>query len=109
MKTILKNIDYLVTMNEKRDELEDAFVVVQDGVITDVGTGTPSPGDIEIDLSGRIILPGFVNTHHHFYQSLFRSVKEVASAKLFDWLVFLYERWKNLDNEAIYVSSKVYT
>ena len=107
MKTILKNIDYLVTMNEKRDELEDAFVVVQDGVITDVGTGIPSPGDIEIDLSGRIILPGFVNTHHHFYQSLFRSVKEVASAKLFDWLVFLYEWWKNLDNEAIYVSSKV--
>jgi cytosine/adenosine deaminase-related metal-dependent hydrolase len=69
--------------------------------------GTPPPGDVEIDLAGRIITPGFVNTHHHFYQSLFRSVKEVASAKLFDWLVFLYERWKNLDNEAIYVSSKV--
>ncbi len=65
MKTILKNIDYLVTMNEKRDELEDAFVVVQDGVITDVGTGTPSPGDIEIDLSGRIILPGFVKRKSH--------------------------------------------
>ena len=107
MKTVLKNIDYLVTMNERREELKDAYVVVEDGIIADVGRGTPSPGDVEIDLDGRIITPGFVNTHHHFYQSLFRSVKEVASAKLFDWLVFLYERWKNLDNEAIYVSSKV--
>lgn len=107
MKTVLKNIDYLVTMNERREELKDAYVVVEDGIIVDVGRGTPPPGDVEIDLVGRIITPGFVNTHHHFYQSLFRSVKEVASAKLFDWLVFLYERWKNLDNEAIYVSSKV--
>jgi cytosine/adenosine deaminase-related metal-dependent hydrolase len=107
LKTVLKNIDYLVTMNERRDELKDAYVVVEDGIIVDVGRGTPPPGDVEIDLAGRIITPGFVNTHHHFYQSLFRSVKEVASAKLFDWLVFLYERWKNLDNEAIYVSSKV--
>jgi cytosine/adenosine deaminase-related metal-dependent hydrolase len=107
LKTVLKNIDYLVTMNERRDELKDAYVVVEDGIIVDVGRGTPPPGDVEIDLVGRIITPGFVNTHHHFYQSLFRSVKEVASAKLFDWLVFLYERWKNLDNEAIYVSSKV--
>ncbi|MGC9321624.1 MAG: 8-oxoguanine deaminase [Kosmotogaceae bacterium] len=107
MKTVLKNIDYLVTMNEKREELKDAYVTLEDGIIVDVGRGTPPPGDVEIDLVGRIITPGFVNTHHHFYQSLFRSVKEVASAKLFDWLVFLYERWKNLDNEAIYVSSKV--
>ncbi|RLL81532.1 8-oxoguanine deaminase [Mesotoga sp. BH458_6_3_2_1] len=107
MKTVLKNIDYLVTMNEKREELKGAYIVVEDGIIVDVGRGTPLSGDVEIDLSGRIITPGFVNTHHHFYQSLFRSVKEVASAKLFDWLVFLYERWKNLDNEAIYVSSKV--
>jgi len=107
LKTVLKNIDYLVTMNERREELKGAYVVVEDGIIVDVGRGTPPPGDVEIDLDGRIITPGFVNTHHHFYQSLFRSVKEVASAKLFDWLVFLYERWKNLDNEAIYVSSKV--
>ncbi len=107
LKTVLKNIDYLVTMNEKREELKDAYVVVEDGIIVDVGRGTPPPGGVEIDLAGRIITPGFINTHHHFYQSLFRSVKEVASAKLFDWLVYLYERWKNLDNEAIYVSSKV--
>jgi len=107
LKTVLKNIDYLVTMNEKREELEGAYIVVEDGIIVDVGRGTPLSGGVEIDLAGRIITPGFVNTHHHFYQSLFRSVKEVASAKLFDWLVFLYERWKNLDNEAIYVSSKV--
>ncbi len=32
MKTVLKNIDYLVTMNERREELKDAYVVVEDGI-----------------------------------------------------------------------------
>jgi cytosine/adenosine deaminase-related metal-dependent hydrolase len=107
LKTVLKNIDYLVTMNEKREELRDAYIVIVDGVIEEVGVGIGPAGEVEIDLKGHIVTPGFVNTHHHFYQSLFRSVKEVASAKLFDWLVFLYEKWKKLDGEAIFVSSKI--
>jgi cytosine/adenosine deaminase-related metal-dependent hydrolase len=80
-------------MNEKREELRDAYIVIVDGVIEEVGVGIGPAGEVEIDLKGHIVTPGFVNTHHHFYQSLFRSVKEVASAKLFDWLVFLYEKW----------------
>lgn len=107
MKTVLKNIDCLVTMNAKREELKDAHIVLDGEKIEKVGTGKPPEGELEIDLKNSIVTPGFVNTHHHFYQSLFRSVKEVASVKLFDWLTFLYEKWKKLDNEAIYVSSKL--
>ena len=107
MKTVLKNIEYLVTMNAKREELREAYISIVDGVIEKIGEGAGPAGEVEIDLKGRIVTPGFINTHHHFYQSLFRSVKEVASAKLFDWLVFLYEKWKKLDGEAIFVSSKI--
>ena len=66
---------------------------------------TPGPGDRLIDGSTFVVVPGFVNTHHHFYQTLTRNLPAVQNAKLFDWLVYLYEVWKNLDEEGVYVSS----
>jgi cytosine/adenosine deaminase-related metal-dependent hydrolase len=51
------------------------------------------------------VVPGFVNTHHHFYQTLTRNLPAVQNAKLFDWLVHLYEVWKNIDEEAVRISS----
>jgi len=52
-----------------------------------------------------VVLPGLVNTHHHFYQTLTRNLPAVQNAKLFDWLLYLYEIWKHLDPEAVYWSS----
>jgi 8-oxoguanine deaminase len=60
-----------------------------------------------IDASGCVVLPGFVNTHHHFYQALTRAVPAVQNAKLFDWLVHLYEIWKGINEESVLVSSQV--
>ncbi|THB81222.1 MAG: 8-oxoguanine deaminase [Desulfobacteraceae bacterium] len=58
-----------------------------------------------IDCSDHIVIPGLVNTHHHFYQTLTRNIPAVQDAELFDWLVHLYDIWKHLDEEAIYYSS----
>jgi cytosine/adenosine deaminase-related metal-dependent hydrolase len=53
------------------------------------------------------VLPGLVNTHHHFYQTLQRCVREIQDAPLFAWLKRLYQIWKNLDEDAIYWSTLV--
>ncbi len=66
-----------------------------------------SGDDRIIDCSTHVVVPGFVNTHHHFYQTLTRNLPAVQDAKLFDWLVYLYEIWKNLDADAIYYSSQL--
>lgn len=66
-----------------------------------------SGNDRVIDCSTHVVVPGFVNTHHHFYQTLTRNLPAVQDAKLFDWLVYLYEIWKNLDADAIYYSSQL--
>jgi Cytosine deaminase and related metal-dependent hydrolases len=58
-----------------------------------------------IDCSDCVIIPGLVNTHHHFYQTLTRNLPAVQNAKLFDWLIYLYDIWKNIDEEAVYYSS----
>ncbi len=60
-----------------------------------------------IDASKHVVLPGLVNTHHHFYQTLTRNLPAVQNAKLFDWLVYLYEIWKGMDEEAVYWSSRL--
>ncbi len=107
MKYLFKKIAFLETFS-KQGEIENAHVVVDDNVITHVGKVQPDEKfDRIIDCSNMIMLPGFVNTHHHFYQTLTRNVKSVQSAKLFDWLVTLYEVWKNLDEESSYVSSAI--
>ncbi len=68
---------------------------------------TPGGGDRVIDGSTHVVVPGFVNTHHHFYQTLTRNLPAVQNAKLFDWLVYLYEIWKHLSEEAIFISSQI--
>ncbi|MFO7881619.1 MAG: 8-oxoguanine deaminase [Kosmotogaceae bacterium] len=104
---LLKNIDYLATMDRHETELTNAYIVINNNVITKIGEGDPPLTNIDdiIDLQGYVVLPGFVNTHHHLFQSLFRNIRDVSSSKLFDWLTYLYEIWKYIDNDAIYTSS----
>ncbi|MCI7807405.1 MAG: amidohydrolase family protein, partial [Spirochaetales bacterium] len=81
-------------------------VRINGNTIEKIGTDLPvEEGYDVVDGRGCVVTPGFVNTHHHFYQTLTRNVPEVQDAKLFDWLVYLYEIWKKLDEDAIYHSS----
>ena len=62
--------------------------------------------DQVIDASRMLVLPGFVNTHHHFYQTLTRNIYATQKSELFDWLITNYEIWRGIDGEAIYISAK---
>lgn len=52
-----------------------------------------------IDAARNLVLPGFVNTHHHFYQIFTRNIPKMQDEKLFDWLIDLYDVWALLDEE----------
>ena len=70
MKTLLlKHADLLVTMDDHRREIPDGGFFVENGFITQVGmtNDLPSSADEVIDGTGHIVLPGLINTHHHFY------------------------------------------
>jgi cytosine/adenosine deaminase-related metal-dependent hydrolase len=58
-----------------------------------------------IDAKGMIIYPGLVNTHHHFYQIFTRNIGAVQNLELFPWLKYLYEIWKNLNEETVHYST----
>jgi len=87
-------------------------VLIEENLISRIGKDIVPPksgaGAVQtIDASRFVVVPGFINTHHHFYQVLTRNVPAVQNAKLFTWLVYLYEVWKNIDEEAVSVSSQV--
>jgi 8-oxoguanine deaminase len=96
----------VVTMDSDRRELHDSDILVAQGKIHSIGTNLPNAGVTEtLDLSGHIICPGLINTHHHMYQSLTRAVPGAQDASLFGWLQTLYPIWARLTPEMIRVST----
>ena len=105
---LLKNCFYVATLDGR--PLTNVDIEIKNNRIAKIGknlfveTGAAS-GERVLDCSNCVVIPGLVNTHHHFYQTLTRNLPSVQNAKLFDWLVYLYEVWKNIDEEAVYYSS----
>src|SRR5512138_3649181 len=105
---LIKNAAVLVTMDALRQEIEDGALFARDGFIEQVGLteDLPQTADHVIDMSGRIVLPGLINTHHHFYQTLTRAVPAAQNANLFNWLTTLYPIWARLTPEDIFISTQ---
>lgn len=83
-------------------------ILIEGNRITRIAAGIAAPaGARVIDASRHVVLPGLVNTHHHFYQTLTRALPAVQDAKLFDWLTYLYEIWKGVDEDAVHWSSRL--
>lgn len=102
---LLKNIYVLLTDTAKEPQ-RGVDLLIEGSKIKKIGKNLSAPeGCRVIDCSTLVVVPGFVNTHHHFYQTLTRNLPAVQDAKLFDWLVYLYEVWKYVDEEAVYWSS----
>ncbi|MDP2075330.1 8-oxoguanine deaminase [Hydrogenophaga sp.] len=93
-------------------ELRDASLFVRDKLIEWIGPASELPAalkaaDETIDARGHLVMPGLVNTHHHMYQSLTRTVPAVQNAELFGWLRGLYPIWTGLTPEMVRVSTQV--
>ncbi|MFK0375793.1 8-oxoguanine deaminase [Pandoraea sp. NPDC090278] len=109
MKTLLvKNAEVLVTMDAGRREIARGGLYIEDNRIVAVGTSDtlPASADEVLDLTGHVVIPGLVNTHHHMYQSLTRAIPAAQDGELFNWLTNLYPVWANLTPEMIRVSTK---
>jgi 8-oxoguanine deaminase len=109
MTTLLvRNAHVLVTMDNHRQEIPGGGIFIRDGFIEQVAESDqlPSKADQILDLKGHIVLPGLINTHHHFYQTLTRVVPEAQDANLFHWLKTLYPIWARMRPEDIQISTR---
>ncbi len=93
---------WIVTMDDAGTEHERGWLRVEDGLIAEVRGGAAPPG--AEDLGGAVVTPGFVNTHHHLYQTLTRA--RAQQADLFTWLKALYPVWARMDDELEYAAAR---
>ena len=98
----------MATFDQERREINGGGIFVRDGIIEQVALSSelPAKADEILDLSGHILLPGLINTHHHFYQTLTRAVPTAQNTNLFDWLLTLYPIWARMQPEDIRLSTK---
>ena len=82
MRVLIRNATIL-TMNDAFDVVEGA-VSVDAGRIASVGAEPAAPHDTVIDAGGAYLLPGFVQTHIHLCQTLFRGYAD--DLRLLEWL-----------------------
>lgn len=109
MSTLLvRNATLVATMDEQRRELHDAGLFIRDGIIEQVGPTAelPTTADEILDLRGHVLLPGLVNTHHHFVQILTRAVPAAQNVNLFNWLTTLYPIWARLTPDDVKVATR---
>jgi cytosine/adenosine deaminase-related metal-dependent hydrolase len=109
MPTLLvRNATLLATFDDQRREISDAGLFIRDGFIEQVGLSSelPKTADDVLDLLGHVVLPGLINTHHHFYQTLTRAIPEAQNTNLFNWLKTLYPIWARMTPEDIYISTQ---
>ncbi len=102
-RRLLRNADCVLTMDGT--ELAHADVLIEGGVVSAVGAGLDAAGAEVVDASGCLVTPGLVNTHHHLYQTLTRTVPGAQDALLFGWLQRLYPIWARFTPEDMRLSA----
>jgi cytosine/adenosine deaminase-related metal-dependent hydrolase len=93
---------WIVTMDDAGTEHERGWLQVENGLVAACGAGD-APAGAE-DLGGAVVTPGFVNTHHHLYQTLTRA--RAQEADLFSWLKTLYPVWARIDDQMEYAAAR---
>ena len=71
------------------------------------GAVPAAPCERVFDASEHVVLPGLVNTHHHFYQTLTRAHGPALGKELFDWLKALYPVWAGLTADRLDAATRL--
>jgi cytosine/adenosine deaminase-related metal-dependent hydrolase len=104
----------IVTMGEKNRVLWKATVVTDNDIIAAIGDSVELkrrfPQAESVDCSGKIILPGFICTHHHFYSTMARGM-DIPGEPATNFVQILERLWwkvdRALDEEDITISAQI--
>lgn len=106
---LIDGLDLLATFDDQGTILENASILIDGPVIRSISTGQQDYPEDVIKIDGRemLALPGFINTHHHFFQQLTRADPLVHDASLIQWLLYFYPLWYGLDADQVYAASRL--
>ncbi len=103
---LLEGCRLVASMDDAGAESTDTDIAIRDGWIDEVGPNVSGEFERRVDCRNFIALPGFINTHHHLYQTLTRAFPESRGQPLFPWLQQLYPIWAGLDQDMVAVSTR---
>ncbi len=101
---LIRNCEALFQSADK-PVLRQCDIFIEDNRISRIGRNLQVTAERVIPGEKKVVLPGLINTHHHFYQTFTRNLPAVQNAELFEWLVYLYDVWKHFDIDSVYHSS----
>jgi 8-oxoguanine deaminase len=106
---LLRHAALLATFDDAGRVYEDGGLFARDGVIETIGptSALPASADETIDATGMVVIPGLINTHHHFFQTLTRGIPAAQNVPLFPWLVTHYPIWGKITAEGVRSSTAV--
>jgi cytosine/adenosine deaminase-related metal-dependent hydrolase len=99
-RLLIDGCEMVVTMDDAGQEVPGGSILIEEGVITWVGSGEPPGGKSGVEVvdgRGCVGTPGLINTHHHLYQAMTRV--RAQDQGLFGWLSELYPVWAGIDAE----------
>lgn len=108
MRTLIKNADTIVTCDAQDHIYHHCDMLIEDQRIVSIGQNhLPEDNCQVIDAAGKIVYPGLINTHHHFFQSFVRNFESIEcyNMSLTEWLDHMYRIFVLMDSEDIYHAS----
>ncbi|MGO4372433.1 amidohydrolase family protein [Paenibacillus sp. MCAF20] len=105
---LIRNARNIITMDADRNTYPGGSLYADGHEIKAIGLDIPyDTADTVIDAAGKIVYPGLINTHHHLYQTFTRNIPWAQDVELFDWLLTLYDIWRHMRPEDVYLSAMV--
>lgn len=104
---LLRNAAFIAAFDDAGTEIANGSMLLRDGTIEAIGetSALARSADAVVDCTGMLLMPGLVNTHHHFSQTLTRCVPGAQDVTLFAWLERLYPIWMRLTPEALRIAT----
>lgn len=104
---LLRDAALVATFDDEGREIRGGSILIRGNAVEAIGPSEtiPREADCVVDCSDMVLLPGLINTHHHFTQTLTRCIPAVQDASLFEWLDRLYPIWQRLTPQAVRIST----
>jgi 8-oxoguanine deaminase len=102
-RVLIKNADWVITMDRNKRRIRGGDILIEGPAIVSVGQNLEimDPVDEVINGDGKVVIPGFVNTHHHCWQSLVRNIHVANGLKLEPWLAVVYDIFQGITPEVV--------
>lgn len=105
-RVLIKNADWIITMDEHRTMLKKSDILICNGLIEKLGKDLETDENAcVVDATGSIVIPGMINTHHHCSHTLIRNMPNIYKMPLSGWLQSIYSMQEYYDEEVIFAAT----